>query len=226
LTLVTTVWRPLHRNATVEEDQDDRNYIDRFRRTFVWRTEETFSTFIRRFLHSALSTFHYRLQAEACWTGSKLVMRTTIIQHLKAATDISVIDTIPHIYHPEFARVTAVQQPAYLISRRDFSEERQPETGRRLPIMCHAMITQSLNANQSVVMLDDLRFEGPKLHAWALLERPGDELTRRLHAECQVGDAIPCMVVLLDVVTPPPCKSTALSAGHAPRATSRVSPCA
>jgi ERCC4-related helicase len=152
-----------------------------------------FLNFLENLRRRSATRFHVLFfeGAAVCWSGSKLAMRYAIIRHLKTATDISVIDNIDHIFSDEatyegsFDRLTDVQQPAYLISRRDFNEVTDPEMDPRLITMCEALITRSLNSNQSVVLLDGVSFQGPKIHAWALLERPGDAMTERLLADAR-----------------------------------------
>ena len=83
-----------------------------------------------------------------------------------------------------FAELVDVQQPTYLISQREFKARttEDAEINAKLFPMCEALMTLSLNNNQSIILLNDLRVEGPKIFGWALLERPPCDVSKKLLA--------------------------------------------
>ena len=137
---------------------------------------------------------------EQCWTGSKLVVRQSLIRYLKATTDLRVVDTIPSIWDPAYTELANVQQPAFVISKKDFAIPDGGEIDKKLCFFCQSFLLLSLNTNNSAMLLDDVEFEGPKMKAWTLLERPRDDLSIKLIADaselCKAPAAAPAGAAL------------------------------
>eukprot|EP00041_Stephanoeca_diplocostata_P039464 m.1630693 g.1630693 ORF g.1630693 m.1630693 type:complete len:2102 (-) comp25399_c0_seq4:3442-9747(-) len=141
---------------------------------FVAQVRERHATSFRILFFSDLAKF---------WTGSKRVVRDALIRYIKNVTDMQIMDTMESLWSEGFVALTHLQQPAYIISKRDFATEHIPQIDPMLYLHLEALVLTSLNKNQSVVLLDKaLSFEGPRMHAWVLLERPPDASTARLLA--------------------------------------------
>jgi hypothetical protein len=87
----------------------------------------------------------------------------------------------PHHTILSWLFVCATLMARYVISKREFAIH--PEVDPMLALGCETLILTSLNASKSVALLDrHTIFEGPRIHAWCLLERPADgECVRRVH---------------------------------------------
>lgn len=130
--------------------------------------------------HATAFTLLFFKSMQCAWKGSKLATRTALIRYIRAVCpEIELRDDIESIWDPKFQLLTQLQQPAYLISKREFAEDSEVD-----PILaegCKAFILESVNSNQSAVLLDrHTVFEGPRIHAWCLLERPTDDIATRL----------------------------------------------
>lgn len=152
-----------------------------------------FQHFVEMLVRRRAARFHviFSKAAAECWKGSKQVVRTALITWLAATSDIAV-NVIEHIWDDEFEQLTLLEQPAYLISTRDFNPE-ITEIDPKLKVLCEALILRTLNANQSVVLLDGIAFEGPKVTAWTLFERPADALSTALVAAALADCAGPLL---------------------------------
>jgi len=119
---------------------------------------------------------------ETCWSGSKLVVRQALIRHLKGMEHVSIQDSIPHVFSDSFTTLVDVQQPTYVFSKRTFKARTtpDPECDPKLFELCEALMVTSLNNNQSTILLNDVKIEGPKIFGWALLERPPCDVSKKL----------------------------------------------
>eukprot|EP00040_Diaphanoeca_grandis_P011679 m.59910 g.59910 ORF g.59910 m.59910 type:complete len:2071 (+) comp22778_c0_seq1:137-6349(+) len=142
--------------------------------------------FLQMLLDRRAHRFHvlFFSDAESCWSGSKLVVRQALIRFLKSTTEMNIIEDIKSIWDPKFITLSNVQQPAFCISKRDFTST--TEATSTLALFCQSFVLLSLNMNQSVMLIDDVEFEGPKMKGWTLLERPFDTLSVKLLAEAEI----------------------------------------
>jgi hypothetical protein len=154
--------------------------------------------------HAKAFSLFFFTSMKGCWKGSKLAMRTALIRYLGAVCpEVSVYSTFESIWDPEFEELTRLQQPAYLISKREFAED--SEVDSMLAIGCQAFMLESLNSNQSAVLLDRFTvFEGPRIHSWCLLERPTDAIATRLLAAAKSSLATTAAVGDAGTATPLP----------------------
>lgn len=140
--------------------------------------------FLNDLLFRRASRFHllFFSNAEQYYSGSKLAMRKSLIRYLKSTTDVKVVDTITSIDSEEYDLLFDVQQPAFVIAKKDFQSI--DGVDQKLEFFCQSFLLKSLNSNNSGMLLDDdVEFEGPQMKAWTLLERPADEVSTKLLAD-------------------------------------------
>ena len=128
---------------------------------------------------------------ETCWSGSKLVVRQALIRHLKGMEQVSIEDSIPHVFSDSFTTLVDVQQPTYVFSKRTFKARTtpDPECDPKLFELCEALMVTSLNNNQSTILLNDVKIEGtvqlPPCAASKMLPPPSRPApTRTLRGAC------------------------------------------